>query len=138
VNPNIFDSKMIFSIVMASQTPTMAPILPTLRLDVLLFGTSSIPTGHAYQVAPPHTEMNGMMDLTSVILLALKDTSTPSTKLVLSLANQNMFDSKTIFFTVMVTLIPIMEQIPQDVLSWNIHFCIQMVLVNQIVLILAK
>jgi hypothetical protein len=77
VNLSTSDLKMIFFIVKVIPSTTTAPILRTPLLDVLLFGTSSIPMDHACQAALTHTEMNGIMDPTSVILLAPKDTLTP-------------------------------------------------------------
>jgi len=88
----------------------MVPILQIPPLDALQFGTSNIPMDLACQAALTHIEKNGTMDLTSVILLALVNIMTARKRLVLTLVRQNMFDSKTISFTAMVKLIPIMEQ----------------------------
>ena len=65
---------MISFTAMVIITVQTTPILPTPPLDVLLFGTSSIPMDHVCQAVPTLIEMNGMMDLISATLLALTDT----------------------------------------------------------------
>jgi hypothetical protein len=101
VNLNISDLQMIFCIAMAT---IMAQIIPTQLQDALTIGNSSTPTDHAYQVAPILTEMSGMMAHISAILLVLTSTLISWMTLVLTLVNLNTFDSKTIFSTVMVTI----------------------------------
>jgi hypothetical protein len=107
VNQNIFDSKMISSTAMVTLTPIMALTAPTQPLDALLFGTSSIPMALAYQAALTPIEMNGTMDLISATLLALANTMTVRKRLVLTLVNQNTFDSVMISFTAMDNLVQI-------------------------------
>ncbi len=72
-NLNILDLTVIFFIVMDIMVQIARQIRPQ---DALLFGTLNTPMVPAYQVALTLIEMNGMTDLTSVILLALKDTLT--------------------------------------------------------------
>ena len=107
VNLSSFVLLMIFSIVMDQTMVLIALIQP---LDAPLFGTSSIPMARAYQVAPTLEQMNGMMEVISVIPLVLLGTLISWKTLALTLVSLNTSDSKTISFTVMFKLIPIMEQ----------------------------
>jgi len=77
---NILNLKEIFSTVLVSpilQTPTMVLIPPTPQQDALISLISSILMVPAYPAALIQEEMNGMMEATSAISLALLDISTP-------------------------------------------------------------
>jgi len=94
---------------MVGQIQTMEPTPPTQLRDAHPFSILNTPMVHVCQAALTHTEMNGITDHISVILLALADTLMLWKRLALTPANLNTFALKMISFIVKVVQIIPME-----------------------------